>query len=129
MGHLDSPPVFSRVRVTRSLVLCIFCSSLFVLLSFFFWSLCCLFFFDLRILIGIFKLFMIQIWLNIPVKTLNLCKILMSHYLFFHLSRLTTGFVTLVILGGLLVEQDLCTHSEHFISRHAFVAVFLLLNL
>ena len=28
-----------------------FCRSLFVLLSFFFWSLCCLFFFDIRILI------------------------------------------------------------------------------
>ena len=29
----------------------IFCRSLFVLLSFFFWSLCCLFFFDIQILI------------------------------------------------------------------------------
>jgi hypothetical protein len=52
--------VFSGVRVTRSLVLCVFCRSLFilfllaivlsVLLSFFFWPLCCLSF-DLRILI------------------------------------------------------------------------------
>jgi hypothetical protein len=40
-------PIFSGVRVTRSLVLCVFCRSLFVL----FWPLCCLFFFDLRILI------------------------------------------------------------------------------
>ena len=31
--------------------MCMFCSSLFVLLSFFFWTFCCLFFFDLRILI------------------------------------------------------------------------------
>jgi hypothetical protein len=31
--------------------MCMFCRSLFVILSFFFWSLCCLFFFDLRILI------------------------------------------------------------------------------
>ena len=31
--------------------MCMFCRSLFVLLSFFFWPLCCLFFFDLRILI------------------------------------------------------------------------------
>ena len=31
--------------------ICMFCRSLFVLLYFFFWSLCCLFFFDLRILI------------------------------------------------------------------------------
>ena len=49
--HLSSPPVFSGVRVTRSLVLCVmFCRSLFVLLYFFFWPLCLLFF-DLRILI------------------------------------------------------------------------------
>jgi hypothetical protein len=47
--HLSSPPVFSGVRVTRSLVLCV----CFVhrCLSFFFWQLCSLFFFDLRILI------------------------------------------------------------------------------
>ena len=52
LEHLSSPLVFSGVRVTRSLVLCVcFCRSLFVLLYFFFWSLCCLFFFDLRILI------------------------------------------------------------------------------
>ena len=37
---------------TRSYVLCVmFCRSLFVLLSFFFQPLCCLFFFDIRILI------------------------------------------------------------------------------
>jgi len=29
--HLRSPPVFSGVRVTRPLVLCVFCGSLFVL--------------------------------------------------------------------------------------------------
>ena len=47
--HLSSPPVFSGVHVTRSLVLCV----CFVdrCLYFFFWPLCCLFFFDLRILI------------------------------------------------------------------------------
>ena len=46
---LSSPPVFSGVRVTRSLVLCV----CFVdrCLSFSFWPLCCLFFFDVRILI------------------------------------------------------------------------------
>jgi hypothetical protein len=47
--HLSSPPAFSGVCVIRSLVLCV----CFVdrCLSFFFWPLCCLFFFDLRILI------------------------------------------------------------------------------
>ena len=49
--HLRSPPVFSGVCVTRSLVFCVvFCRSLFVLLSLFTWPLCCLFF-DLRIII------------------------------------------------------------------------------
>ena len=48
--HLSSP-FFSGVHVTRSIVFCVmFCRSLFVLLSFFFFSLCCLFF-DLRIMI------------------------------------------------------------------------------
>jgi hypothetical protein len=45
-GASEFTPVFSKVRVVRSLVLCVvFCRSLFVLLSFFFWSLCCLSFF------------------------------------------------------------------------------------
>jgi hypothetical protein len=47
--HLSSPPDFSWVHVTRSSVLCV----CFVdhCLSFFFWPLCCLFFFDIQILI------------------------------------------------------------------------------
>jgi hypothetical protein len=45
--HLRSPPVFSGVRVTWSLVLYVFCRSVFHLLF-----LCCLSFFDLRILIS-----------------------------------------------------------------------------
>ena len=49
--YLSSLPVFSEVRVTRSLVLCVMCyRSLFVLLFFFFCLLCCLFV-DLRILV------------------------------------------------------------------------------
>jgi len=50
--HMSSLPHFSGVRVARSLAICVvFCRSLFVLFSFFFWPLCCLFFFDLQILI------------------------------------------------------------------------------
>ena len=49
--HLSSPPDFSGVHGTRSLVFCVmFFRSLFFLWSFFFWPLCCLSF-DLRILI------------------------------------------------------------------------------
>ena len=46
--HLSSPPGFIGVRFTRSLVLHI----CFVDRCLSFWSLCCLFFFDLRILIN-----------------------------------------------------------------------------
>ena len=48
--HLS--PVLSGVRGTRSLVSCVmFCRSLFVFVFFFFWPLCCLSFFNLRVLI------------------------------------------------------------------------------
>ena len=43
--HLSSHVVFNRVRVTRSLFFCR------LILSFFFWSLFCLSFFDLRFLV------------------------------------------------------------------------------
>ena len=49
--HLSSPPVFSGIRYSIFSFMCMFCRSLFVLLSFFFWPLCCPFFFDIRILI------------------------------------------------------------------------------
>ena len=50
--YLSSPPFFSGASVDRSSVLCVmFCRSLFVLLSFFFCSLCCLPSLYLRILI------------------------------------------------------------------------------
>ena len=49
LEHLSSPPIFNGIHFTRSLVLCV----CFVerCLSFFFWPLCCLFSFDLRVLI------------------------------------------------------------------------------
>ena len=46
--HLRSPPVSTGVRVTRSLVL----YACFVDRCLYFWPLCCLFFFDIRILIA-----------------------------------------------------------------------------
>ena len=51
--HLSSPPVFSRVRVTRSLVLYVcFIYRCLSFCPFIFWPLCCLFFFDIRIMIA-----------------------------------------------------------------------------
>jgi len=51
--HLSSPHVFSGVRVTRSLDLYVcFVHRCFSFCTFFFWPFCCLFFFDIRILIA-----------------------------------------------------------------------------
>ena len=51
--HLKSPSVFSGVRVTRSFsITCMFCRLLFILLYFFIWPLCYLFFYDIRIMIA-----------------------------------------------------------------------------
>jgi hypothetical protein len=48
LRHLSYPLAFSRIRVAQSLVFCVvFCWSLFALLSFCVWPLCCLSF-DLR---------------------------------------------------------------------------------
>jgi hypothetical protein len=50
--HLSSPPVFSGVRVIRSLVLYVwFVDRCLSFGTFLVWPLCCLFFFDIRILI------------------------------------------------------------------------------
>ena len=49
LEHLSSSQIFSGVRVTRSLVLCVCFVDRF--LYFFYWPLCCLFVFDIRILI------------------------------------------------------------------------------
>ena len=50
--HLSSPPIFSWIRVTRSLVLCVcFVDPCQSYCPFFFWPLCCLSLYDLQILI------------------------------------------------------------------------------
>ena len=50
--HPSSPPGFSRVHVTQSLVWYVcFVDRCLSFCTFFFWSLCCLFFFDIRIMI------------------------------------------------------------------------------
>ena len=50
--HLSSPSLFSGVRATRSLDLYVCFVDRFLLLYFFVWPLCCLFFFDIRSLIA-----------------------------------------------------------------------------
>ena len=70
--------------------MCMFCRSLFVLLSFFFWPLWCLFFFDIRILITplvssnssyrILKYYLKQCALNVLVKCWYFICIYMYRY-------------------------------------------------
>ena len=51
LWHMMTMASTCRIRVPRSWIVCVmFCSSWFVLLSFFFWPLCCLSFLDLRLL-------------------------------------------------------------------------------
>jgi hypothetical protein len=51
--HMSSTPVFSEVRVTLFLVLCVcFADRSLSFCTFFFLPLCCLFFFDIRILVA-----------------------------------------------------------------------------
>ena len=62
-GSPQFTPVFSGVRVTQSLVLCVCFVDRYLSFCTFFWPLCYLFFFDLLILIapfGICKLFLIN---------------------------------------------------------------------
>ena len=54
--HLSSPLVFNEVHVTRSLVLCVCFVDRCLTFCPFFWPLCCLSFFDLRILISLWYL-------------------------------------------------------------------------
>ena len=52
LKHMSSPQVVGGVRVTTSLVLCVcFLDRCLSFCTLFFWLLCCLFFFNLRILI------------------------------------------------------------------------------
>ena len=92
--HLSSPPFFSGVRVTRSLVLYVW----FVdrCLSFFFWPLCCLFFFDIWILIA-------------PLVSLNSSST--QVYICYALSEvLFVSFVNKnIFLGGLFILFGLKT--------------------
>jgi len=58
------PPIYSGVSITLTVVLCMFCRSLFVFLSFFLWPLCCLSFFEYTNVyypFNIIKLFLSQI--------------------------------------------------------------------
>ena len=87
-----------------------FCRSLFVLLYFFFWPLCCLFFFDIWILITLWYL-----------QTLFID--LLCWWTSYQTYWLITRFVAWVTRRVLLVEQKLPTSPEHTISPRVFRGV------
>ena len=80
--HPSSPPVFSGVRVTRSLVLCVcFVDRCLSFCPFFFWPLSCLFFFELRLLItSLWYLLTLLVSLSIVVLSKILCCVVVFNY-------------------------------------------------
>ena len=97
-----APLVFSGVRVTRSLVLCLYFVDRF--LSFFFWPLCCLYFFDLRILITLWYLQTLLI--QAPIFILNLVYHYINLYtcnFFQYITVLVTAVMAAV--GALSIKQ------------------------
>jgi hypothetical protein len=123
--------------------MCMFCRSLFVLLYFFFWPLCCLFFFDLRILItpslvsskSFSKVLRSSPWLGWPLR--NSCVTNDHGYVplvantsrSFPHSWLITGFVTKVTQRVSLVEQEILTLPGYLRSPPRILVGFLLIDL
>ena len=128
-SFLSSPIVFSCVRCTRSLVLCVvFCRSLFVLLYFFFWPLCCLAF-ELRILITplVFSSSSsLSRWLNvlcimfkiIPPSPLDLILRTCRKHLYDRIISLRGGPIKLSYLRQLLLK---CLFQARKVSSLVFV--------
>jgi hypothetical protein len=82
--------IFSGVRVTRSLVLCVcFLDRCLFFCTFSFWPLCCLFFFDLRILIT-------------PLISFGHCVVCSSIYVFW----LPLWYIVAIVLSVLLRFTD-----------------------
>jgi hypothetical protein len=75
--------------------MCMFCRSLFVLLSFFFWPLCCLFFFYLRILIP-------------HLESSN--------------SSMKSVYITTNVMSSISIRGNVCHYSEMF---HSFLFLLL----
>jgi hypothetical protein len=89
--HLRASPVFSGVLVARFLVFWVmFCRSLFFLLSFFLWPLCCLSFFAYEVSSDVS--YCIQTTIHMPLDTVRINVI--------HLSLVYCLVAMLVISGS-----------------------------
>jgi len=108
--HLSAPPVFSGVRVTRSLVLCVcFVDRCLSFCPFLFWPLCCLFFFNLRILIT--PWYLQNLTFNCYLLTLLssyswcLCSLILSIHIIITRTRIT-------VIRGILIDNTRTVESR-----------------
>ena len=84
-GAPEFTPVFSWVRVAESVVFCVmFCRSLFVLLYFFFWPLCCLSFGHCVVCLLAIVLSVLRLWLLITTQKTTTTYVWL-YYVTFHL--------------------------------------------
>ena len=107
---MSSPPVFSGVRVTRSLVLYVcFVDRCLSFCTFFIWPLCCLFFFDIRFWLppfGIFKLFL-KTHLPMPVLHLhNIKRVVVDKWAIIQLYRAKNTHCILTFLTLSCIAMD-----------------------
>ena len=121
--HLSSPPVFTGVRAAQSLVFCVvFCRSLFVLLVFFCWPLCCLSFVDLQIMIT-------------PLVSSNSsCNI--SWYISYDIKQASISYSVLEVINGVFVHfpwiqcpqsDKSCVYTYFFLCEILVIILFFLL--
>jgi hypothetical protein len=133
--YLSSPTVFNGVHVARSLVFCVvFCKMLFVLLSFFFWPLYCLSFFDLRLLITSLvssKLFLQNMDFKLPLFSGILSQVLKLYYVWgfvclFWSNKYPHIFWIPIFLNTEICRKESCRHFK--ISNYLKISCHLLLN-
>ena len=109
--HLSSHPVFNRVRVTRSLVLCVcFVDRCLSFCPFLVWPLRCLFFFNLRILITPWypqNLLTFNCYLLTLLSSYSwcLCPLILSMHIIITITRIT-------VIRGILIDNTRTVESR-----------------
>jgi hypothetical protein len=117
--HLSSPPVFSGVRVTRSLVLYVcFVDLCLSFCTYFFWALYCLFLFDIRILIT--PLVVVVVWgFNVRLTYWGIADNLVSsnsslyHFIVCNVNQMKNKICTLCTVQKSLTHIYKTAHLIH----------------
>jgi hypothetical protein len=129
--HTSSLLVYSGVSVARSVVLCVmFCRLLFVLLSFFFWPLCCLSL-DLRLLITPLVSSNFFYWYSFPSISLQLIFFFYNfkcNGINFRVKTKVDSSFTLCCINTFRHSSFVIRHSHyvvltHFVIRHSHYVV------